>query len=77
MSRGFAIFCLGALLMGWGGSSITQRVGFTGWRSADVALFAVGIILLAQAPSYELRERVRRLESQLKAPDSGTTARAS
>ena len=57
---------IGAALMGWGGSALDIRLGLAGWHRADVAIFALGIVLLAQVPALLLGERVRDLESALK-----------
>lgn len=63
MNKSTLMTLIGAALMGWGGSSISTGLGFTGWREATVALFAIGIIFLAQAPFVSLRARIQKLEA--------------
>lgn len=54
----------GAFLMGLGGSYVGQRI--EGDMSTPAMLaFAIGIILLTQAPVAALRGRIRTLESKL------------
>ena len=77
MKKSTLMTVLGALLMGWGGSSITTALGFTDWRQVNVALFAIGIIFLAQAPYLSLRERIQKLEREGKSPIDGATTVAS
>lgn len=62
MSRPFMMMLIGAALMAWGGQSITSGLDFTGWRQVNVALFALGSIILAQVPMLSLRARIRELE---------------
>jgi hypothetical protein len=62
---------IGAALMGWGGSSITAGLGFTDWRQVNVALFAVGIIFLAQVPCISLHARIRKLEAMSQSARTG------
>ena len=62
MDRPFLMTLIGIALMAWGGQSITSGLEFTGWRQANVALFALGIIIVAQAPMLSLRVRIRELE---------------
>lgn len=62
MNKSTLMTVSGAALMSWGGSSITAGLRFTDWRQVNVALFAIGIILLAQAPLLSLRARIRKLE---------------
>ena len=66
MNRTMLMTLVGAALMGWGGSSITSGLGFNDWRQVNVALFAIGIIFLAQAPFLSLRARIQKLEAELK-----------
>jgi hypothetical protein len=54
---------IGAALMSWGGASITNALGFSGWRQMDVPIFAIGIIVLAQAQNRSLVARIRDLEN--------------
>ena len=53
---------LGAVLMSWGGASIDSHLALGGGDRADVAFFAIGVILLAQLPYLSLSARLRRLE---------------
>jgi hypothetical protein len=57
---------LGAAFMAWGGAGITAALGLVGWAQVNVSIFAVGIILLAQAPYFSLLSRIRQLERELK-----------
>lgn len=52
-------------MMAWGGASITDALGLTGWRQADVALFAIGIILLARVPYSPFRARGSEPDARL------------
>lgn len=62
MTRQAVYSLAGAALLGWFGT----RIGIlTAAGSLPIAAFAVGIILMAQAPTFALRDRVRRLEAQL------------
>ena len=62
---------VGAALMVWGGSSITAGLGFTDWHQVNVALFAIGIILLAQVPYLSLRARIQKLEAVTQSRTAG------
>lgn len=66
MSKANVSIAIGAALMAWGGSSITSALGFVGWRQVNVAVFALGIVLLAQARYQSLETRMRRLEDESK-----------
>jgi hypothetical protein len=74
MNRAKLQTLLGAAAMGWGGASITAALGFTGWKQVNVALFAVGIVLLGQAPLHALHARIARLEKAQQPQDGGTVA---
>jgi hypothetical protein len=83
MTKTYAIWqLLGVTLMAWraarrqgrhdrlrGGASITWRLQLSGRHTANVALFALGIIFLSQAPYHSLAARLRRLESELRRVD--------
>ena len=77
MNKSGLMTVLGAALMAWGGSSITAGLGFTDWRQVNVALFAIGIILLAQVPYLSLRARIRRLEAVTQSAAPGAHPAAS
>ncbi len=77
MNKSTLMTALGAALMAWGGSSITAGLGFTDWRQVNVALFAIGIILLAQAPYLSLRTRIRKLEAVSRSATTGAHTAAS
>jgi hypothetical protein len=77
MNKSALMTVCGAALMGWGGSNITAGLGFTDWRQVNVALFALGIILLAQAPVLSLRARIRKLEAASQSATTGTHTAAS
>jgi hypothetical protein len=68
---------LGAAAMGWGGASLDARLGLTGWHSADLAIFAVGVVFLGQLPSLLNTARIRRLEAELAALRGQRSADAS
>ena len=77
MTKRFFVSCLiGAALMSWGGASIASELSFNGWRQMNVPFFAIGIILLAQAPYTSLNAKIRDLESRLAASPSESNARA-
>jgi hypothetical protein len=63
--------------MGWGGSALDSRLGLSGFHSADLAIFAIGLILLGQLPSIQNRERIRLLEAELAALRGKAAAPAS
>ncbi len=66
MSKSNVSIAIGAALMAWGGSSITSALGFVGWRQVNVAMFALGIVMLAQARYESMDARMRRLEDASK-----------
>jgi len=68
---------VGAALMGWSGSALDSRLGLEGWHRADLAVFAVGVILLGQLPALLLRHRVSQLESALKRREAEAVPAAS
>ncbi len=70
MSKYSVMTVVGSALMAWGGASITAGLGFTDWRQVNVALFAIGIILLAQAPYLQLRSRICELEGKSRLPSA-------
>ena len=70
MSKSNVSIAVGAAMMAWGGSSITSALGFVGWRQVNVALFALGIIFLAQARYESIDARMRRLEDASKGDDA-------
>jgi hypothetical protein len=74
MSKSNLGIAIGAALMAWGGSSITSALGFVGWRQVNVALFAIGIVILAQAPFASMNARMRRLEDVLKHKDANSSS---
>ena len=76
MNKSGLMTVFGAALMAWGGSSITAGLGLTDWRQVNVALFAIGIIFLAQAPLLSLRARIRKLEAASQSATMGTHAAA-
>ena len=57
---------LGAVALGWGGSSLSGHLGLSAWPP-DVAIFALGCILLGQLPAIGDRARIQKLELELKA----------
>lgn len=57
---------VGVVLMAFCGSSLGSRLGLHGLDQWPLAGFAVGIILLGQAPGLALRRRVDGLEKKLK-----------
>jgi len=56
---------LGIALMAGCGAAISTHFGFDTLLGALLAGFAVGIILIGQAPVLVLQHRVRQLEAQL------------
>jgi hypothetical protein len=73
MSRANTILAIGVALTVWGGSSITSALGFSGWRRMDVTLFALGIMILAQARYDAIDARMRRLEDASMSKESGSS----
>jgi hypothetical protein len=75
-TSGAAVGALGAAAMGWGGSALDSRLGLSGSHSADLAIFAIGVVFLGQLPAVVLGARVKRLEAELSAlrGDSGADA---
>ena len=65
--RIYVLIIVGTILMAGCGSAIAARLGFTGLQTALVAGFAVGIAILAQAPSFALRSRIAQLEAKVAA----------
>jgi len=59
---------LGAALMAGCGAAISTHFGFDTVLGALLAGFAVGIVLIGQAPVRALQKRVAQLEAQLTTP---------
>ncbi|MGB6395523.1 MAG: hypothetical protein WBF73_07540 [Bradyrhizobium sp.] len=55
---------VGIVMMAFCGQSHSNRIGGTSW---ELAGFAVGILLIANAWIFELRKRVSELENKLSA----------
>ena len=49
----------GAVMLAWGGARIGTRLGTDLWTQIDVAVFAVGIAMMARIPYVRLAARVR------------------
>lgn len=60
-----AVAAVGAALMGGCGAALNGSLHLHGGGIALLPGFAVGIILLAQAPAIRLSARVRELEARL------------
>jgi hypothetical protein len=56
---------VGTAMMAGCGAAIATRLGFSGMQSALFAGFAVGIVILSQAPTFALRSRIAQLEARL------------
>lgn len=56
---------IGVILMAGCGSVLGRHIGLVGFDQVYVAGFAVGIVLLGQAPAIALRKRIAALEEQL------------
>ncbi len=52
---------IGIVLMAGCGSLIARRIGVEQWQMAG---FAIGVLLCAIAPTWELRTRLKRLEER-------------
>jgi hypothetical protein len=50
---------IGPILMAWCGSLIAHHIGVEQWQMAG---FAIGVLLCAIAPTWELRSRLKKLE---------------
>ena len=55
---------VGILIAGFAGSAIARNAGF-GAQSWLMLAFALGILIISQAPVFKLQQRVRDLERQL------------
>jgi len=55
---------VGIVMMAFCGQSLSNRIGGASW---ELAGFAVGILLIANAWIFELRKRVSELENKLSA----------
>ena len=58
-------YAIGAALMAGGGGAIARQLGLDDWHLIYVAGFALGVVLLGQAPSIALRARISALEAKL------------
>jgi len=65
--RQVVISLVGAGLLGWSGASVSSAIGLTGWHSADLALFAIGIVCFLLGPLSTLSQRLVRLERRVAA----------
>jgi hypothetical protein len=54
---------IGAVLMAGFGSMIAQQMSIAQWQMAG---FAIGVLLCALAPAWDLQGRVKQLENELK-----------
>jgi len=59
-----ALVLVGIVMMAFCGQSLSNRIGGASW---ELAGFAVGILLIANAWIFELRKRVSELEDKLSA----------
>ena len=58
-------YAIGTVLMAVGGGAIARQLGFEDWRLVYVLGFALGVVLLGQAPAAALQSRVAALEAKL------------
>ncbi len=56
---------VGAALMALSGTALAKSLNYKGWDTLILVGFALGIVLLGQAPSWRLRAKVRNLERRL------------
>ena len=49
MKNRYAFLVIGVILMAWGGSSVESHIGASGWARIDLAIFAIGLMLIARA----------------------------
>ena len=56
---------VGVGLMSACGGRLAHDLGYDGWSQAVWAGFAIGVVLLGQAPTWRLRSKVRELERRL------------
>ena len=63
------LIALGSALITWGGSAIARALSpdwnHEEWNSIPVVQFAVGIIVMSQAPAFAMRSRIRDLERRV------------
>lgn len=72
--REFLVIFLGAFLMAGFGVRLAAALQLRGGEQALLAGFAVGVILLGQAPAIRLSARIHELEKRL--PRSGDESRS-
>ena len=60
-----ALTAIGLVLMAFCGSALGRKIGLADFDSVLIAGFAIGVVILGQAPAVALRERVAVLEKQL------------
>jgi hypothetical protein len=65
MYNGVICIVVGAGLMGFCGSRLANILELTPKHGFLLPAFAFGIVLLAQAPSAFLLQRIKKLESQI------------
>jgi hypothetical protein len=56
---------LGIIVMAFCGSWIGNRIGLHGLDQWPIIGFAVGLLICSQAPLFELRDRLSKLENRI------------
>lgn len=64
---------LGAALMAGCGAMLGHQLGLSGVNMLLIAGFSVGVVLLGQAPTLLLREKVEALERAARASNAGAS----
>jgi hypothetical protein len=64
-----ALVLVGIVMMAFCGQNLSNRIGGASW---ELAGFAVGILLIANAWIFELRKRVSELENKLSVPNDAS-----
>ena len=71
MKRQLAFLFIGVALMAWGGASMVIQIRANGWHRGDLAIFAVGLMLIARSYVSGVEARVAVLEAALRSGDAG------
>jgi len=74
MKRQLAFLFIGVALMAWGGASMEIQIAANGWHRGDLAIFAVGLMLIARSYVSGVEARVAVLEAALRSGDSAKAA---
>jgi hypothetical protein len=67
------LIVISCALVAWGGAGLNTRLGLRGTDGLNLAIFAIGIVMIAQVPYLALSGRLARIESSLARRTDSTT----